>query len=135
MMLKSPVINSGKKLEIMKAIFSGKVNDLTMRFYELVIDKKREEFLPDMATSFQDIYNKKNNITSAILTTAVPATDEIMQEVNRLIKAHTNATQVELKTQIDEKLIGGFVLRFEDKLYDASIASRLVEMKKSFSKN
>lgn len=134
-MLKSPIIPADKKQSVMKAIFSGKVQDLTENFYKVVIDKKREMFLPEIADAFHSLYNEKNKIASATLTTAVPATGEIMTEVNRVIKTHTQAEQVELKTLVDPALIGGFVLRFEDKLYDASIASKLAKMKKEFSKN
>ncbi len=135
LMLKSPIITSEKKQAIMQQIYSGKVQGSTMDFFNLVVKKKREMFLPEIAEAFQDLYNKKNHIAAATLTTAVPATEQIMAEVNRVIKENTNAQKVDLKTKIDPSLIGGFILRFEDKQYDASIATKLVRMKKEFSKN
>jgi len=135
LMLKSPIITSDKKQAILQQIFSGKVQGSTMDFFNLVVKKKREMFLPEIAETFQDLYNEKNHIAAATLTTAVPATEQIMAEVNKVIKENTNAQKVDLKTKIDPSLIGGFVLRFEDKQYDASIATKLVRMKKEFSKN
>ena len=40
---------------------------------------------------------------------------------------------VELETKVDANLIGGFVLQFGDKLYDASVANQLKKLKKEFS--
>jgi len=135
LMLKSPIIPAEKKATIMQQIFSGKVQASTMDFFNMVVQKKREMFLPEMAESFQTLYNSKNHIAAATLTTAVPATEQIMAEVNNVIKEHTDAQKVDLKTKIDPSLIGGFILRFEDKQYDASIATKLNRMKKEFSKN
>ena len=37
--------------------------------------------------------------------------------------------------QIDPSLIGGFVLEFDNKRYDASVASKLNDLKSDFNKN
>jgi F-type H+-transporting ATPase subunit delta len=39
-------------------------------------------------------------------------------------------TSVELKVEENKELIGGFVIRIDDKQYDASVASSLKEVKK-----
>ena len=39
---------------------------------------------------------------------------------------------VEISTEVDPALIGGFVIEFQDKIYDASIAHNLEELKKEF---
>jgi len=42
---------------------------------------------------------------------------------------------VELIEKIDNKLIGGFILRMDDKQYDASISSELRKLTQAFSSN
>jgi F-type H+-transporting ATPase subunit delta len=42
---------------------------------------------------------------------------------------------LEIVTQVDPELIGGFVLQFDNKRYDASIAHKLDELRSAFSKN
>jgi F-type H+-transporting ATPase subunit delta len=42
---------------------------------------------------------------------------------------------VELETAVDQRLIGGFVLEFNNNLVDASILRELKDIKKQFNKN
>jgi F-type H+-transporting ATPase subunit delta len=42
---------------------------------------------------------------------------------------------LELQASVDPNLIGGFVLEFDNKRYDASVANKLEELKNQFSKN
>lgn len=135
LMLRSPIIPPEKKKSIMHAIYSGKTQDLTLTFFDTVIAKKREMFLPEIVKAFRVQYNERNKIAAAHLTTAVEPTQAILDEVSQVIKKYTTAEQVELTTAIDQSLIGGFVLQFEDKKYDTSIASKLEKLKKEFSKN
>ena len=41
LLLKSPIINTTKKLQIFKSIFEGKVNNITYSFFDIIIRKGR----------------------------------------------------------------------------------------------
>jgi len=45
------------------------------------------------------------------------------------------AANVEIETAVNPDLIGGFVIEFADKLYDASVAHKLSKLKKEFTGN
>ena len=51
------------------------------------------------------------------------------------IKAGHSIKNIELETNVNEKLIGGFVLEIEGKLIDASILRDLNDVKKQFANN
>lgn len=132
-LLKSPVIKTEKKESIVKDIFDGKINPVTMTFVNLVVSKKRESHLQDIFAAFRDQYNRYHKITSAKVTTAVAIDDNILSEVQRIVKENTGFEKIDLDSKIDPSLIGGFVLQFEDKLYDCSVKRKLSNLKKSFS--
>ena len=44
LMIKSPIINADKKRSVFKAIFDGKVDELTAAFFDIIIKKGREGF-------------------------------------------------------------------------------------------
>ena len=77
-----------------------------------------------------------HNITnpSAEITSAVGLDDKLRKQVYDLIRNSTNS-EVELIEKIDKKLIGGFILRMDDKQYDASISSELRKLTQAFSSN
>jgi len=53
----------------------------------------------------------------------------------KLLETGTTFENLEIETKIDPTLIGGFVLEFDNKRYDASLSHKLSELKGQFSKN
>lgn len=134
-LLKSPIINADKKLKALQAIFAGKLNPMMDEFIKILVRKGREPYLIDMTKEFISQYNRFKHITPIKLTTATAADDATVAEIISQIKAKTSIDTIELHTVVDPELIGGFVLQYEDKLFDASVARKLELLKKEFSKN
>ncbi len=134
-LLRSPVIKPGQKNGIITAITNGKVGELTAAFNHLLVKKGREYDLPEIATAFVEQYNALKGIHNVILTTAVPVTDELKQSIREKMKAEKGLGDVQLETKTDERLIGGFVLEFNNNLVDASILRDLKDIKKQFLRN
>lgn len=134
-LLKSPVIKNDQKNSIVTAVTKGKVSELTSAFNTLLVKKGRESDLPEIAFAFIDLYNELKGIHRVKLTTAVAVSDEVKKSIEDKVKTAQNLGTIELETVVDEKLIGGFVLEFANKLVDASILRDLKDIKKQFSQN
>lgn len=136
LLLKSPIVNTGKKKDIIKALFEGKLNRLTMMFMDIVLRKGRENYLPEIADEFVAQYKSINKITTIKLTTASPISDSNLQQIkSRILASDASEDSLDIETFVDSNLVGGFVIEIGDKLYDASIAHRLEELRKEFSDN
>lgn len=136
LLLQSPIITADKKNTIMNAIFGGKLSDLTMSFIKICIDKGREGLLPDISTEFLAEHKKMQGITTVKVTTATPLSTESIEAIRKqLVSSSDTLTQVEIDVKIDPSLIGGYVVEFGDKLYDASVAHKLDVLKKGFASN
>lgn len=133
LLLKSPIINSDKKHNVLTAIFKGKLDAMTQTFIDLMVKKGREQYLYDVAEAFIVQYNKFKHITKVKLTTAAATDKKTVDAIVNDVKAKMNLEHVELELAVDPELIGGFVLKYEDKLFDASIARQLNLMRKDFS--
>src|SRR5690349_10326026 len=68
LMLRSPVIPHDKKREILSKIFKGKVNSLTMSFFDIITRKNREPLLGAIAKEFHNAYNDYKGIGKATIT-------------------------------------------------------------------
>lgn len=134
-LLKSPVIKSDQKNSIITAVTKDKVGELTAAFNKLLVKKGRESELPEIAFAFVDQYNEIKGIHIVKLTTAVAVSDAMRTSIEEKVKKERGFGIVELETAVDEKLIGGFVLEFHDKLVDASILRDLKDIKKQFNEN
>ena len=136
LMIKSPIINPGKKKDIIKAIFSGKFDELTMSFLNIVLRKGREANLPEIAAEFIEQYKELKEITTVKVTSAVPLTEAALEQIKtKLAKSEATRANIELVTEVDKDLIGGFKLEFGDKLYDASVRYQLNLLGKELAGN
>lgn len=131
--LKSPVINGTKK----KAIFSELLDksgakDLTKTFVNVLIGKGRESDLLGILGAFDDQYKVLNKITTVKVTSATALDAASLEAIKTQLKAAGKTeANVEIVTRIDPSIIGGFILEFDGKVYDASVAHKLNEIRKT----
>ncbi|MEG9512149.1 F0F1 ATP synthase subunit delta, partial [Saccharopolyspora indica] len=85
--------------------------------------------------AFIEQYQALKGIHSVTLTTAVTISEEMKQAIQQKVKAEKGLGTVELETKTDERLIGGFVLEFDNNLVDASILRDLKDIRNQFLRN
>lgn len=130
--LQSPVIKAEDKRAVLKEVFKAS-SKVTTGLIDILIDNNRVQILANVATSFVDLYNKRQGVQMATVTTAIALSPEIEAKVLSKVTELTGSTDVRLTNIIDESIIGGFVLRTGDMQYNASIASQLGKLKREFS--
>jgi F-type H+-transporting ATPase subunit delta len=128
-LLSSPVIVPSRKTAALRAVFAGKVQELTLSLAGLLVSNGREKHLPAVARVFIHETMKHKGVTESLLTTAVKVDDEMKAEISKLVSEKFN-TGVELNDNVDPDIIGGFILKIDDKYIDASIRSKLRKISK-----
>lgn len=136
LLLKSPIVDGPKKKKIVDAIFKDKIDELSLLFLKSVIDHGREPYFDSIVESFILQYREKKGISTVKLTTAT----ELSQDTVDAIVAKLNGSartkkKISLTTEVNKGLIGGFIVEFGDKRYDASVANKLFELRKEFDVN
>lgn len=133
--LASPALDPKRKVAVAKELFKD-FSKVSRNFIELVISQGRGNILKEIAEQYNEQFNKLHNITIAEFVSAVELDTEI---INRIVnetkqKLGDNST-INIQTNIDSELIGGFVLRMGDKQIDSSLRSKLNRLKKDFERN
>ncbi|MDN3587942.1 ATP synthase F1 subunit delta [Pedobacter aquatilis] len=131
--LKNPIVPLDKKTGILNGVFADKVSKLTIAYFKIVVSKGRSAILFATAKQFIEQYNKLNGIVTADVTSATVLSAEAKEQVVAIVKRELGAKQVIINEKVNEKLIGGFILKVGDKQFDASIASGLNKLKKEFA--
>jgi len=134
LMLRSPVIKDSKKGAIVKAIFESKLHELTYKFLIIIIRNGREYLIPEIANQLIYIYKKHKNIIDVMLTTAAKVDNETKKQIVDLMQDRSGA-EIDLTEEIDEELIGGFIVSTEDRQYDASVLRQIQNLNKEFDIN
>ena len=134
LLLKSPIVHTSTKQGVFKRLFEGSYNPTTYAFLDIILRKNREAYLQEIAKEFVAQYREIRKISSVALTTATELGEEQLEGIKRKI-AESGVTyeNVELTTKVDPSIIGGLIIEFDDKLYDASVAHKIDEVRKAFS--
>ena len=133
-MLLSPIIKSFKKEAVLSDIFKKNTHHLTLEFLLLITRKRREDLIEGIAEQFVNQYKEQKGIKRAVVKTCIKLDEKIKEKIIQALKKFTNS-QIELVEVIDKKLIGGFILSFDNKQYDASIFNKLQLLTKTFKEN
>ncbi len=134
LLLRNPIVNTDKKIKIIDSLFKGKVSDITLAFLNIIISKKREYYLEDISRQFISMYKAHVGIETAFVTTPFALDDKLRSEILKIVSAEAKG-KVELVEQIDKDLIGGFVLKMNNRQVDTSIESKLREIRRELKIN
>lgn len=132
--MRNPNINIGSKKGIVRDLFANEIDKLTLNFIILLIEKRRIVFLKEIASEFKNLYNKQKGIKVATIYVARSIDTDAKDRIIHLLEKEFSC-KIELDERIDTKVIGGFKIVIDDKIYDASISNQLQLLKKSFAKN
>ena len=130
-MLRSPIVKSSDKINVLNAIFADKVNNITLGLFHLLQDNKRIDILHSVAKQYAIIYDFDKHMQVAKVTTAVALTADLEKQILNKIVSLTGE-KANLENVVNPAILGGFILRVGDVQYDASISNYLNELKKEF---
>ena len=126
--LAHPLIPPARKKEIVAELFEGAIQDVTLHFLGLLIDKRREEVLEDVEPEYVRLANEFQNIMPVVVTSAVPLTSDEVAGLQAKLAEFTGK-KVELELEEDPSLIGGLVVRISDTVIDGSVRGYLASLK------
>lgn len=125
----SPVIKASDKKELFENTFKNKINENTLVFLKFLIDKNRELYLVDIARYFEYLYRERNNIKEVVVTSVIPLNDETKNRISKIIENAYNC-KVDLFNNINDKIIGGFIIKIKNEQLDLCAKSQLEQIRK-----
>ena len=133
-LLKNPVVKAESKKAIMLKLIH-ETEKSTQDFVFFLIDKKREEELPLIAAQFLATYNQMKGISKATVVSAIPLSDDKLAQLQSYVEQLLNKSDIQLHNEVDQSIIGGVIIKYEDKLLDKSVSKELREIRKQLIYN
>ncbi|MEN9972287.1 MAG: hypothetical protein RIS20_634 [Bacteroidota bacterium] len=130
--LNSPLIKVDKKLEVIKSIF-GNFDALSISFLEMVATNRRESLITEIASAFLAQLKEHRGIVPVTIISAKPLDAQTKAQITSKISASIKGT-LEITENLDESLIGGFIVRMGDHQIDASVSNQLNRLKQELVK-
>lgn len=126
--LRSPVIPVEKKRRIVEQLLKARLQAVTYRFVELLIDKDRIAILPEILRAYRALRDEEEGVVEATATLALPVTDSDRNQLRDSIQRMTGK-RVRLNVKQDPALIGGIIVRVGDTVYDGSFSHQLATLR------
>ncbi|MGJ8559396.1 MAG: F0F1 ATP synthase subunit delta [Litorimonas sp.] len=125
----SPVFATEDKVAAMTAIAkSAKVSVLTQQFVGTVTANHRAGDLPMIIAAFNEMVALRRGSQVAKVTSASKLTTAQLTQLKSKLKAETGKT-VDMDVSVDPDLLGGFVVKLGSRLYDASLKTKLEDLR------
>lgn len=120
----NPSIKTDERWDVLKRSMQGKVSAVFLNFLGVLSEKRRFELLGHIDAAYQRMLDERQNRIRVQVTVAGElAAEELAQVQQRISQAMGKSAIVEQK--VDDSIIGGIVLRVEDKIIDGSVRSQL----------
>lgn len=136
--LKSPVINPALKKQAFSKAFEGKISDITMAFVNKLMALRREAILFDITNAYIAFYNKQKGIVTIEVTSAVALDASAIEQIKNIVKqnaAYASTQSFQIVEKVNPAIIGGLIIKVDDKQIDESVATQINNLKNNFSKN
>ena len=133
-LLLSAVIPQSKKTAVFKEVFANTVHPITLNFLLILIGKRRENIVVEVVQEFIALFKEYKNIVTVHLKTASKMDVRLYSEIKERMEKELKL-KVELVETVVPDLLGGFVLTYNDKQYDASIRKNILRLKKEYNIN
>lgn len=131
--LDNPILKIKEKFALIctAAAGNGEVSREFSRFITLVLRNRREYYLQYICLTYLDLYRKLKHIGVGKLITSVPVSREVWERIRNSASTLLHA-QMELQTEVDPSIEGGFIFDINDFRLDTSIATQLKRVKQQF---
>ncbi len=127
--LASPAVDGKEKLRLIDVLVErAKLSHLTRNFLAVVVDRGRIAAVPGIAREFEEMLLRQQGIVRAQVTSARSLTADEKAEIERELVAVTGQ-RIRATYGRDQQLIGGFVARVGDTVFDGSVRGRLQRLR------
>jgi len=132
-MLSNPVIKPALKLSILNEIFQNKIGSQTTKFIKFIVDKDREDLMFSIFKKFLELKDEYLRIVKVEVRTPFAFAHEQEEQLRKNLESKLNK-KIIFQFKIDPSIIGGFIAKVGDTVFDASVKHQLEILKKQFLK-
>ena len=131
--LENQTIGEKEKKEILHELFASRIGKDVLNLLNLMIDANRIYLFENVFDNFQKLLDDHFNILKVEIISAVDLNEEEKKRLEGKLSQKTSK-RLQPNYKIDEDLLAGVVIKFEDKVIDSSIRNRFEKMKQNLLK-
>lgn len=129
--LRHPRVSPADKKKLLKTTLGSAVGTTTLRFLELLVDKKRYDLFVLASANYARMLAEVSGTAKAVVRTARPLSADAQKALAARLKTFAGK-DIELDVKEDPELIGGLTVKIGDWVLDSSLRGQLRRMRESF---
>jgi F-type H+-transporting ATPase subunit delta len=122
--LAQPRVPRAMKKRLLAKIFEGKAKKSFINFLELLVDKNRQDILPDIADMFDRLSDASRGVVKMTVKSWRPLTEAQRRELQSKLERLTGK-KIAIDARVDPAVRGGMLVMYGDTVIDGSVAHRL----------
>jgi F-type H+-transporting ATPase subunit delta len=127
--LESPKIDSTIKKQVLRAALADRVHPLFLNFVQIVLDKRRGRLYGAIADEYRALVDEAAGRLHVKVTLARDPSPEMEADIRKSLSEIFGKTVIPHVT-VDEKILGGIVVRQGDQVIDGSLRRRLMSLRR-----
>lgn len=127
--LDTPRVREDRKKEVLREVLADRVPEPFLHFLLVVLEKRRQRSIPRIEEAYRELLDERFGRVHANVTLAVEPDEELRREIVEKLSSLLDR-EVEANFRTDEDIVGGIVVRFEDKVMDGSLRRRLQNLRR-----
>lgn len=118
-----------QRLALMRRVFSGKINDVTLDLLEHTLDSDRHRSLTSSILELEEIAAKRRHLSVGFVVSAVPLSQAQYARIKEML-TRLYGNGIQLNASVDPEIVGGLRIQVGDEVVDATMVSRLEDARK-----
>jgi len=127
--LATPRVSADEKKRVLAAALEGRVPPLFQRFVMVVVDKRRQRVLGEIAGQYRRLVDEIAGRVRVQVAVSHAPDAALQEEVRRALEARLGKQVIPAFT-VDAELLGGLVVRVGDEILDGSVRSRAQHLRR-----
>lgn len=131
-----PFVSKEHKVNILTRLFKDRTEPIIIDLLRLLIEKNRDGIITEIYDEYHELYLEYKKIAVVTVTSAVCLDEKTTNRIINIIRNKiVGKDSIEIKNVVDKKIIGGFIVKYKDYEYDASVRNTLKRLQSSFEGN
>jgi F-type H+-transporting ATPase subunit delta len=127
----SPYFSTEEKTDALRRVVEG-AEKTFMSFLETLVERHRMPALFRIRAQYERLWDEAHKVLPVSVTSAVSLDEAVLDEIGERIGEQTGQ-RVELSAAADPEILGGIVVRVGNSILDASLRSRLEQLRKQLA--
>ncbi|HSU16470.1 ATP synthase F1 subunit delta [Longimicrobium sp.] len=127
--LSTPRVSAPERKDALRKALQGKVPELFLRFVMVVVDKRRQALLPDIAHEYRRLVDEQMGRVRVDVHISHEPDAALQEQIARALAGRLGKTVIPSFT-VDPSLLGGMVVRYGEEILDGSVRSRAAGLRR-----